>query len=51
MARIAFAVLGRAGGIRGRSVEHCGLYHQRFLYGVDKFAGFILVHSSGEFVG
>lgn len=47
MARSALAVLGRSDRLRGRLVEHRGLHYQRVLYGVDKFAVFVLVHSAG----
>lgn len=30
-------------------MEHRGLHNQRILYGMDKFAIFVLVHSSGKF--
>lgn len=47
LARSAFAVLGRPGGIRGGFVEHSGLHYKRVLHGVDKFAVFVLVYRSG----
>jgi len=50
MAGSALVVLGRSGGIRGRLVEYSRLHNERVLYGVDKFAVFVVVHSSGQFI-
>lgn len=47
MARSALTVLGRSDRVRSRLMEHRGLHNQCVLYGVDKFAVFIMVHSSG----